>query len=150
MNALEAFNEIKNEVSRLTGKFFGSDMSEAEVLAEVQNIPSFAEQNASFENRLTEMQSAIDAVNLKLSEIQPGVMPEQMNDSIHLAVKNSVEPLKQKFATEIAELQSKADAYTKPAGEKLDATIEASQQTEKTEPVQKKIKVFGREVNVTA
>jgi len=148
MNILEAFNEIKNEVSRLTGKVFGSDMSEAEVLAEVQNIPSFAEQNASFENRLTEMQTAIDGVNLKLSEIQPGISPEQMNDAIQLAVKNSVEPLKQKFATEIADLKATAEAYTKPAGEKLDATIEASQQTEKSEPVQKKIKLFGREVTL--
>jgi len=148
MNILEAFNEIKNEVSRLTGKVFGSDMSEAEVLAEVQNIPSFAEQNASFKNRLTEMQTAIDGVNLKLSEIQPGISPEQMNDAIQLAVKNSVEPLKQKFATEIADLKATAEAYTKPAGEKLDATIEASQQTEKSEPVQKKIKLFGREVTL--
>ena len=148
MNILEAFNEIKNEVSRLTGKVFGSDMSEAEVLAEVQNIPSFAEQNASFENRLTEMQAAIDGVNLKLSEIQPGISPEQMNDAIQLAVKNAVDPLKQKFATEIADLKATAEAYTKPAGEKLEATIEASQQTEKTEPVQKKMKVFGKEVNV--
>ena len=148
MNILEAFNEIKNEVSRLTGKVFGSDMSEAEVLAEVQNIPSFAEQNASFENRLTEMQAAIEGVNLKLSEIQPGISPEQMNDAIQLAVKNAVDPLKQKFATEIADLKATAEAYTKPAGEKLDATIEASQQTEKPEPVQKKIKLFGREVTL--
>jgi hypothetical protein len=148
MNLKEAFTEMVNEVSRLTGKVFGPDMSEAEVLADVQNIPSFAEQNASFENRLTEMQSAIEAVNLKLSEIQPGVSPEQMNDAIQLAVKNSVEPLKQKFATEIADLKATAEAYTKPAGEKLDVTIEASQQTEKTEPVQKKMKVFGKEVNV--
>lgn len=148
MNLKEAFTEMVNEVSRLTGKVFGPDMSEAEVLAEVQNTPSFAEQNASFENRLTEMQAAIDGVNLKISEIQPGISPEQMNDAIQLAVKNAVDPLKQKFASEISDLQNKAEAYTKPAGEKLEATIEAVQRIDKPEPVQKKMKVFGKEVNV--
>jgi len=48
MNINEIFNKVKSQFSRVTGKTFDENLSETEVLAEMENMPSLAEQSATY------------------------------------------------------------------------------------------------------
>jgi len=151
MNLSELYNEMKNQVSRLTGVKFDESKTEAEVLADVQALPSLVEQNETFETRLSALETSIGAkfsemtdmigqAASKFDEVKSGVTPEEMKEAISTAIKNSIEPIQKEFAGEIKSLQELAEGYKKPAGSQEDATIES---TEKEEKIQKKSTPFS-------
>lgn len=148
MNIDEIIQGYRAGFAKLTGKEIDPNMSDAEVLTVIENTPSIAEQNQSLELKFSNLENLVieglSALETKFGEVKIGVTAEEMNTAITEAVKNSVDPLKKTFASEIADLQKKAENYAKPLGDKLDATIESSQVTE---PVQKKaveVKLGGR------
>jgi hypothetical protein len=148
MNITEIFNKVVSQVSRLTGKTFSENLSEAEILAEIENMPSLAEQSATFQTGLDELSKQFGEFKTKFDEFKlpETISVDQMNSAIDTAIKAAVTPLQTGFATEINKLTQLAEASKTPAGKPEDVTIEKA--VEKTEPVQKNIKMFNMNATV--
>lgn len=144
MNIQEAFNKLVSNVSRLTGKNFAENMSEVEIIAEIEGIPSFTEQSTAFEGRLIELSTQFGELKTQFDgfKIPETISVEQMNTAISEAVKLNSEQLNKGFATEISKLKELAETSKKPAGETLDSTIEKVES--KSDPIQKEISMFGK------
>lgn len=151
MNIPEFISHMKTQFSRATGFQFAENLSEAEILAAMENVPSFAEQSASFETKLTELSTEIEGLKTQFSEfkIPETISAEQMNAAIAEAVKLNSDQLKASFGLEINGLKKLSETVQTPAGEPLQATIESTV-TPTKEPVQKKVKLFGAERTVQA
>jgi predicted nuclease with TOPRIM domain len=147
MNFQELFNNAIGQISRLTGKTFSENATDAEILAEIEQIPSLAEQTNTLESSVQAMSEEIASLNERLGQIQPGVSETQMSEAIEKAINAYAEKLtalQTSFASEIKYLRDLAEASKVPAGKHEDAVIETAQVIE--EPAQKKvIKAFGRE-----
>ena len=146
MNIQEAFNKLVSNVSRLTGKNFAENMSEVEIIAQVEGIPSFAEQSTAFETKLSDLSTQFGELKTQFDgfKIPETISVEQMNTAIAEAVKLNSEQLNKGFATEISKLKELAESSRKPAGEQLDATIENT--ATKPEVVQKEMQIGGKKL----
>lgn len=148
MNINEIFNKVKSQFSRVTGKTFDENLSETEVLAEMENMPTLAEQSATFQTGLDELNTQFGEFKAKFDEFKlpETISAEQMNEAIATAIKSAVDPLQKGFATELSKLKELAESSKVPAGKPEDVTIEKA--VEKTEPVQKHIKMFNMNATV--
>ena len=146
MNIQEAFNKLVSNVSQLTGKNFAENMSEVEIIAQVEGIPSFAEQSTAFETKLSDLSTQFGELKTQFGDfkIPETISVEQMNTAIAEAVKLNSEQLNKGFATEISKLKELAESSRKPAGEQLDATIEST--ATKPEVVQKEMQIGGKKL----
>lgn len=149
MNFQELCNKAIGELVRLTGIKVSENASEAEILAEIEQIPSLAEQNESLSVSLDVVSEELAKVKEQLGKIQPGISEAQMSEAINKALvdfaTSTIAPIKESFASEIKALKDLAEVSKVPAGQPLDATIESSTEKHKPEPVQKSVKAFGRE-----
>lgn len=146
MNIKELFTELGNQITRLTGTVLDPNLSEAEQLAIVQSIPSYAEQNTQFTTNIEALQAEVTELKSKLDVIEqtPKFTMEDVNAKIEAAVKLNSEQLNKGFATEISKLKELAESNKKPAGEQLDATIEST--ATKPEVVQKEMQIGGKKL----
>lgn len=146
MNINEIFNKVKSQFSRVTGKTFDENLSETEVLAEMENMPSLAEQSATFQTGLDELNTQFGEFKAKLDVIEnaPKFTLEEVVNKINEAVKLSSDQLKTSFATEISALKQLAETNRKPAGETLTPTIESIAPA--PEVVQKEMEIGGKKL----
>lgn len=146
MNIPEFISHMKTQFSRATGFQFAENLSEAEILAAMENVPSFAEQSESFSTKLNELSTQFGELKTQFGDfkIPETISVEQMNTAIAEAVKLNSEQLNKGFATEISKLKELAESNKKPAGEQLDATIEST--ATKTEVVQKEMQIGGKKL----
>lgn len=146
MNIQEAFNKLVSNVSRLTGKNFAENMSEVEIIAQVEGIPSFAEQSTAFETKLSDLNTQFGELKTQFDgfKIPETISVEQMNTAIAEAVKLNSEQLNKGFATEISKLKELAESSRKPTGEVLAPTIESIAPA--PEVVQKEMQIGGKKL----
>lgn len=146
MNIPEFISHMKTQFSRATGFQFEENLSEAEILAAMENVPSFAEQSESFSTKLNELSTQFGELKTQFGDfkIPETISVEQMNTAIAEAVKLNSEQLNKGFATEISKLKELAESSRKPAGEQLDATIEST--ATKPEVVQKEMQIGGKKL----
>lgn len=146
MNIPEFISHMKTQFSRATGFQFAENLSEAEILAAMENVPSFAEQSESFSTKLNELSTQFGELKTQFDgfKIPETISVEQMNTAIAEAVKLNSEQLNKGFATEISKLKELAESSRKPAGEQLDATIENT--ATKPEVVQKEMQIGGKKL----
>lgn len=146
MNIPEFISHMKTQFSRATGFQFAENLSEAEILAAMENVPSFAEQSESFSTKLNELSTQFGELKTQFGDfkIPETISVEQMNTAIAEAVKLNSEQLNKGFATEISKLKELAESSRKPAGEQLDATIEST--ATKPEVVQKEMQIGGKKL----
>ncbi|NOT37209.1 MAG: hypothetical protein HOP11_07505 [Saprospiraceae bacterium] len=118
MNIQELFNELKSEVSRITGVKFDDNLSEAEVLAQAQKFePLTSTDNDAIARRINALEDLLLNEFPKFTEtlngIEPGIKAEDLDakitDSVELTVKSAVReaitPIKEQFANEIVSLK---------------------------------------------
>ena len=153
MNIPEFISHMKTQFSRATGFQFAENLSEAEILAAMENVPSFAEQSASFESKLNELSTQFGELNTQFGELKtkldvieqtPKFTMDEVSVKITEAVKLNSDQLNKGFATEISKLKELAESSRKPAGEQLDATIEST--ATKPEVVQKEMQIGGKKL----
>lgn len=104
MNIPEFISHMKTQFSRATGFQFAENLSEAEILAAMENVPSFAEQSESFSTKLNELSTQFGELKTQFGDfkIPETISVEQMNTAIAEAVKLNSEQLNKGFATEIS------------------------------------------------
>lgn len=151
MNIPEFISHMKTQFSRATGFQFAENLSEAEILAAMENVPSFAEQSTAFESHLSDLSTQFGELKNQFSEfkIPETISAEQMNAAIAEAVKLNSDQLKSAFGAEINSLRKLSETVKETPGEVVAATIESTVAQTK-EPVQKKVKLFGAERTVQA
>ncbi len=158
MNIPEFISHMKTQFSRATGFQFAENLSEAEILAAMENVPSFAEQSASFETKLNELSTQFGDLNTQFGELKskldvieqtPKFTMDEVSAKITEAVKLNSDQLKSAFGAEINSLKKLSETVKETPGEVVAATIESTVAQTK-EPVQKKVKLFGQERTVQA
>lgn len=146
MNIPEFISHMKTQFSRATGFQFAENLSEAEILAAMENVPSFAEQSESFSTKLNELSTQFGELKTQFGDfkIPETISVEQMNTAIAEAVKLNSEQLNKGFATEISKLKELAESSRKPTGEVLAPTIESIAPA--PEVVQKEMQIGGKKL----
>lgn len=146
MNIPEFISHMKTQFSRATGFQFAENLSEAEILAAMENVPSFAEQSESFSTKLNELSTQFGELKTQFEDfkIPETISVEQMNTAIAEAVKLNSEQLNKGFATEISKLKELAESSRKPTGEVLAPTIESIAPA--PEVVQKEMQIGGKKL----
>ena len=135
MNITEIFDKVKSEVSRITGFKFNEGISEADVLHQISEMPSFAEQTndlneqiANQETRISELSADIDG---KITNAI-GSHIKSLKDDFESKLRVS----ESKFSKEILSL--KETSLTKEIG-----AIETSIEPIKVEAAKGEAKIYG-------
>lgn len=139
MNITEIFDKVKSEVSRITGFKFNEGISEADVLHQISEIPSFAEQTndlneqiANQETRISELSADIDGKITNAIESQIGLQIKSLKEEFESKLRVS----ESKFSKEILSL--KETSSTKEIG-----AIETSIEPIKVEAAKGEAKIYG-------
>ncbi len=135
MNITEIFDKVKSEVSRITGFKFNEGISEADVLHQISEIPSFAEQTndlneqiANQETRISELSADIDGKITNAIGSQIKSLKEEFESKLRVS--------ESKFSKEILSL--KETSLTKEIG-----AIETSIEPIKVEAAKGEAKIYG-------
>lgn len=135
MNITEIFDKVKSEVSRITGFKFNEGISEADVLHQISEIPSFAEQTndlneqiANQETRISELSADIDGKITNAIGSQIKSLKEEFESKLRVS--------ESKFSKEILSL--KETSSTKEIG-----AIETSIEPIKVEAAKGEAKIYG-------
>lgn len=158
MNIQDFVNELKAQVTRLTGVQLNENMADDQVLEVIEAVPSFSDRNNAVEDMVLEIGQKVEEV--RASVPTDVVSAAQVSEMIAAAVENAkselenqmsakLQTISSEFGKHILELQDKAEAAKKPSGEKLETSadiVEESNDESTTKTVQRRI--GGRLIDV--
>ena len=157
MNIQEFVNELKAQVTRLTGVQLNENMADDQVLEVLESAPSFSERNSDLEDMVLEFGQKIEEVRAsvpadvvsadKVSEMINAAV-EGMKKDIEANLSAKLQTISSEFGQHILDLQEKAQAAAKPAGEKLDATVELNESANETATKTVQRRIGGRLIEV--